>query len=77
MGEKYNFHRVDRVTTRGGGVGVFLSKELKVNIPSLSLSEHNHEIITLDIYSEFKRIRFRLIYRPPNTKSNDKKNSEA
>ena len=69
--EGYNFEASNRINKKGGGVGIYVSKETEYNIRNALAEniEDSIETIFIEISnSNGKNIIIGVIYRPPNNK---------
>ena len=62
----YNFVRRDR-ETRGGGVGIYIRKNITFSIVRHNLNPNDSEIMIINFCVKNKNILFTCIYRPPSS----------
>lgn len=68
LNSSYNVARIDRETRKGGGVLALIKNDLKFVLNyNLSKSDFNCEVLSFDLFGNKHRLRFFLVYRPPNT----------
>ena len=67
----YRLFRKDRTTSEGGGVAIFVRKDIMVNEVDLCSDAKNVDIICLDLLFSCQSLRIILCYRPPYYSNDD------